>query len=124
MGLQVNIKKAFGELREQLAGRLIVAAVTLANEHQKRLSIGNPAPHNTPSKPGEYPRLITGFGRAQTGVEPMSVPEVTKTLTVRIGLREAGWYLEHLSENRGRLGMLETFEAMKPRLEVLIGSPA
>jgi hypothetical protein len=119
--MRVNVANAYGELRKSIAKRLIVAAVTLANEHQKNLSVGNPSPHDTPSKPGEYPRLRTGFGRAQVTADPMDVTAVEKSLSVTVSIREAGWYLEWLVEGQGRLGLLDTFEEHRQRISQLVG---
>ena len=115
--MRSRVEEAFGLIREEQAKLLLAAGITLANEHQRRLSVGNPAPHDNPSKPGEYPKLRTGFGRAQFTAWPMSISEVAQSLSVTVGVKEPGWYLEHLAENRKRKGLLDTLDQVRKTIE-------
>lgn len=115
-----KVASAFGDVRQALARKLVAAAVMLVSEHKKRLSVGNPAPHDSPSRPGEYPRARTGFGRAQVDFEPKAPAAVATSLEVVVGLREPGWYLEHLAAERDRLGLTQTAADLRARLEALI----
>jgi hypothetical protein len=118
---EARIKAIYGELAEQTGERLARAAVSLMVEHQKRLSIGNPSPHNHPAKPGEYPKLRTGFGRANTTYDPQTPAEMAARGYVDVGIGLPAFYLEVLA-SKGWLGMLQTFQDTKDEtLRILNG---
>jgi hypothetical protein len=107
--------------RQQIGRDLVVAAVTLTNEHKRRLNISNPRPYHTPSKPGEYPRKRLGFGQAGLIFSPSSPGEVASMFfpAVVVGFTAATWYMEHLAEDKGRLGLLDTVDDMRATLEAI-----
>ena len=106
---EARIRAVYGELREQTGQRLARAAVALAVAHQLRLSVGNPSPHDNPAKRGEYPKLRTGFGRANVTYEPKTPAEMGERGYVDVGIGTPAFYLEILA-TKGWLGMLKTFE--------------
>lgn len=121
----MKVAPAFEQtVRLASAKRMLVAAIKLVNEHQKRLSVGNPSPHEDPSEPGEYPKLRTGFGRSQFAAVPMSVEEIATKLKVTIGAKEPGFYMEHLAENRGRKGLIDTLDDKRAEIaRAIAGEP-
>jgi hypothetical protein len=118
---EARIRAVFGELKEQTGQRLARAAVSLAVAHQLKLSVGNPAPHKHSAKRGEYPKLRTGFGRANVTYDPQSPAEMAERGYVDVGIGLPAFYLEVLA-SKGWLGMLKTFEDTKEEtLKILNG---
>lgn len=118
--LRSNLAGAMQTARIAVAKRLLAGAVLLQTEHKKRLSVGNPSPHDTPSLPGEYPRARTGFGRSQADVDPKDPAKIAADLEVFVGLRQPGWYLAYLTAERDRKGLEDTAADLKERIGAAI----
>lgn len=110
------------ELDDACAEGLLRAAVFFQTTHKAKLSVSNPRPHKTPSKPGEYPRLRTGFGRNAVMYEPTTKGEIKQTLTVKIGYLANAWYMALLEVKRRRKGLKDTLELIRQQLQALMVS--
>jgi|SRR5579883_840524 len=106
-------------LKRRAAANLLAAAVFFENAHRQRLGVPNPPPHADSSKPGEYPRLRTGFGQKGLTHYPRTVAEVAKLGYVRVGFVENARYMVILEVARDRLGLLRTLEDLRPQLAAL-----
>ena len=108
------------EIREELARRMAAAVIFMTNYHQDKLNISNPFPHLTPSKPGEYPRKRTGFLQKSVAFTPDSIPEIAKTLRIRIGYDANAFYGPRLEIIMKRLGLVKTLkDCAKPMAAIL-----
>lgn len=100
-------------LGEATAEGLLMAAVYFQTQHKNRLNLSNPPPYLNSSKPGEYPRARTGFGRDNTAYDPETKAAVYLQQSVRIGYRTNAEYMAILEVFRGRLGLLKTMESIR-----------
>lgn len=108
--------EAFRRRLSQRAGRALLAkALRLQAAHKAALSVGNPAPHERPAPRGEFPRLRTGFGRAQVAVEPATIVAAAAAGRVTVGVRRPGFYLAALAA-KGWLGLLDTYRRVRGTL--------
>ncbi len=125
-----NTTAALAKLQNDLGRRLLAAAVTLVSEIQRRVSTSagptrrkgsRYTTYSNPSKPGEYPHLRTGHGRASYGYEPTTVAGVIGAgLKVKIGVRQLGHYMLILELHRQRLGILKTAEDLRGVIKAVI----
>jgi hypothetical protein len=129
---------------EEAAKRLLRMAVYYEEQHRQRINIANPGvrhkrkrntaagkkgsqytTYDTPSKPGEYPRVRTGHGRDSLTHEPRTVQGVIDAgLKVCVGYRkiishELGNYMLILELRKKRKGLLDTLKSMEPQLRAL-----
>ena len=111
-----NTDAATRDLQRQVEARLMGAGVLLQAEHKRDLSKANPAPHNNPSKPGQYPRARTYNLRDAVAVEKVSPVEI------RVGYLKSAWYIVPLSI-RARLNIRHTAGRIKTRLDALLRGP-
>lgn len=111
--------EVMGDLRQQLADRLLRMGVLLQTTQKTRMSVPNPAPHKNPSKPGQYPKLRTGFARGATTLQPSAPEDVKRTLTIRVGFLSNAFYAAVLELLRGRLGLRRTLDDLRGRLQVI-----
>lgn len=140
MPLKFFDKSAADSVGDELARRLLAAAVLGVSEYQKRVSTSagpyrvkrkrttragargsTYTAYGNPSKPGEYPHLRTGIGQAGTAYEPTTVEGVKMAdYKIRVGVTEAARYMTILELFRKRKGILDTFEDMKDQLRAVI----
>ncbi len=113
--------EAKARTRRQAAEGLLRCAVFFATAHMQALNVSNPRPYATPSREGEYPRKRTGWLQAHVTWAPQSVAEVERDQAVRVGYAQNASYGLILELFRGRLGLTETLEAVRPRLAALSG---
>lgn len=126
-------QSALNLMEREAAKRLLVAATTVATEHRGFLSVANagvrvkrtrttPAGkkgssytiYPNPSKPGEYPRRVTGAGTANVATDCSTIGEVIANgFKIRVGLKPAGKHLAILELFRQRLGFAETAKRLK-----------
>jgi hypothetical protein len=143
MTLEVN-RDLIRLAEEEAARRLLRAAVYFQQAYKQRVSIPNSGERrrrtrNTragkkgsqytvypnPSKPGEYPRLITGHGRDSLTYAPSTVEGVIAAgLKIRVGFRKIirhplGNYMLILELFRDRKGLLEVLKETEPQLRAL-----
>ena len=112
--------EAEGQLRADVAKRLLAAAYFVAQEHKQDLSrLTNPAPHKTPAPRGTWPAVRTGFGRSQVTVEDVSLEDLARRLRIRIGIRTPGKYLVFLA-GKGWKGLVETATRVKAQALAMI----
>jgi len=109
--------------REEMARRLVACAVFFVGQHQIRLNKSNPAPHTTPSRPGEYPRKRTGFGQKSVKLATTDLGDITRTLTVTVGYDALAPYMPHLEIVQNRLGLANTLNDLVPQLGAIVGKP-
>ena len=110
---------AFADISSVLADRLLRMAVYFQTQHKLRLNVSNPRPYLNSSKPGEYPRARTGFGRDSVMYEPTSRSEVRRDLTIRIGYLVNAFYMPVLELTRNRLGLRKTLDDLHPQLQLI-----
>lgn len=115
-----NVDLLFHAIRDTQARKLIAAAEFVKRQHAARISVPNPAPHKTPSKPGEYPRLRTGKGRAGLISFPTTLPEVIRTQQVVVSFADSAWYMLALERRWGRLGLNRTFADFKEKIADIV----
>lgn len=119
-----GVRAAYGDLRKRIGLALAAAATELVTEHQRRIGVMNPRPYLNSSKPGEYPRKRTGFGQANVIYLPASPAEIAELGHVDVGYAENAFYMQALVDNQGRLGIEETLEDLRPRLEAIVAAVA
>lgn len=124
MAITWNGDEAKQQIAHASAAGLLRAAVFFQTTFKNRLNKSNPRPYLDPSKPGEYPRARTGFGRSNVMYEPTSVAEVEKKGYVRIGFSKNAWYMAYLEVYKGRKGMLATLRDILSQLAALATSGA
>jgi hypothetical protein len=107
-------------IRAEAARRLLAAAITLQSAYRADLSVGNPAPHDNPAPPGQFPRLRTGGGRANVAVAPASVAEVVSRGEVAVGYRPGGMHLMYLG-GRGWKWVTDTHARERDNLQRILG---
>lgn len=107
--------------QDAAAKRLLRAAVYFTNQHQLRLSVSNPRPYLTPSKPGEYPRQRTGAGKAGVVYAPSRIPDIIREgLVVRIGQAVNTKYMLILELARARKGFKQTAKDTREVIEMIL----
>ena len=106
-------------IRLLAASRLLKAAITLQSESRRDVSRGNPSPHDHPAPRGEYPRLRTGQGRANIGVEPTNPAVIAAKGSVSVGHRPGGNHLFFLSE-QGWLGVRNTLARHRSAITTIL----
>lgn len=127
MSLTWNEVEVLKKAQEEMARRLLAAAVLYQTEHRKRLNVSNPAPYlpATTSRPGEYPRARTGFGRDNVAYEPATVQGVIDAgFVVRLGYRASAWYMGYLEAERRRKGLVSTFDDLKGQIRAVLEKQA
>lgn len=111
--------------KEEAASRLQRAAIFFQTQLIRRLSVSNPRPYKTPSKPGEYPRKRTGNAIANVLAAPLDVPGIIAGgFKVRAGVGEPGRYLAILELFKHRLGFVRTMEDLRPLLKAILTGKA
>lgn len=103
----------------RMAKRLLAVAITFQAEARKDYSVGNPAPHNTPAKNGEHPRLRTGNLRSGIALETTDLDRIAREKRVRVGIRknaEYGWFLRI----RGWKGLGDTLARCRTMLMAIL----
>lgn len=136
-----NTAQALADLHDELARRLLRAAVLFQTEHRRRVSVPNTGVRRrrvrdtvagkkgssytvypNPSKPGEYPHLITGQGRSGSAVyEPDTVGGVVAAgLVIRIGVTQAGRHMAILERYRQRKGLIDTAHDLRGQLAAVL----
>lgn len=124
MSIIIN-DQAFEQVKLEAAQRLQRAAVFFVQQHQTKLSVSNPSPYKTPSKPGEYPRKRTGAGIGGVVFSPVDPRGIIEGgFKVRIGQMQNSWYMLHLENNMDRLGFQETLGRLRGHLNTILQGPA
>lgn len=114
------------DAEEEIALRLLRAAVYVETTHQNRVGVAGSKKPPLHSKPGEYPRKITGLGQANVIHWPETPAEVvSEKLRVKVGARKISLidglpHLIFLEERRDRLGWRKTIADIKPQVQTLI----
>jgi hypothetical protein len=137
MSIDEQMDAAMQEANQKIAERLYLAITFLQVQHMQRVSkpavklaeprwfrnkVGQPIKIEFEgSKPGEYPRLRTGHGRAGV-VTDATTPEdvVNQGMVARLGQLRNSWYMLHLEIDRNRLGYIETAKQLAPQVRTLI----
>lgn len=109
------------EIREAIARKMAAAVIFMTNYHQDKLNISNPFPHLTPSKPGEYPRKRTGFLQKSVTFSPDSIPEIARTMRIRVGYDANAFYGPRLEIMMKRLGLVKTLKDCAPMMAKILG---
>lgn len=105
---------------KEMASRILVAGEFFINNHQQRLL--TPFAGFGPSKPGEYPHLRTGQGKAGVTKDCNSAQEVIDAgMVLRIGQRSMSWYMVHLETGLGRAGFLKTADDLRASVQAIVG---
>lgn len=104
------------ELEAAVGNGLARCAVYFQTQHKLRLNSSNPKPYLNSSKPGEYPKARTGFGRDGHAYEPTSPAAMAAEGAVRLGYLANVWYMAFLEVYRGRLGLVHTLNSLKSQL--------
>jgi len=100
--------EALDELDLMFAERLQRCEAMYATWLQEKIGVSNPKPHNSPSRPGEFPKKRTGFGQAGVAFEPSSKEAIIAAgLFVKLGYIENAFYMELLVQKYKRLGIDE-----------------
>ena len=120
MSVQFNGDAAKHQIEEAVGKRLLAAAVFFQTQHKLALNKSNPRPYLNSSRPGEYPRARTGFGRNNVAYDPADLATVIAEQKVRIGFLEPAWYMEYLAQYKGRLGLQATMERLKGQLAQML----
>lgn len=124
MPVRIKVDKKFWpQTEDEMAGRMLVAAVFFTSQHQQKLGKSNPSPHTKPSKPGEYPRKRTGFLQKSVGWSPGNVLAVKTSKKILIGYDANAFYGPVLEIMRKRLGLLKTFTDLLPQLSAIVSKP-
>lgn len=114
-------EKAFEDVKLQAARRLQRAAVFFIQQHQAKLSVSNPMPYKTPSKPGEYPRKRTGAGIGGVIFAPIDTQGIIDGgFKVRIGMMHNAWYMLYLENYLDRLGFQDTLRANRVQINQIL----
>lgn len=110
--------RAAGQVKGLAYERVARAVVFFWRSCQQALSISNPRPYRTPSRPGEPPRLRTGHGRSQ--VQYTIDREAGEG---RVGVGQAGRYMAYLelgtSRVQARPWLLATLRKVESRLKAI-----
>lgn len=105
---------------KEMANRILAGGAFFVNNHQQRLQ--TPFTGFGPSKPGEYPHLRSGQGRANVVQDCHSPQEVIDNgMVLRIGEQSNAWYMVHLEMSMGRLGFLSTADDLRETIIALVG---
>lgn len=120
MSVKWNGDAAKLEIEDASADGLLRGAVFFQTQHKHRVNVSNPRPYLNSSKPGEYMRARTGFGRDNCAYEPITKAEIAKEQAVRIGFFENAKYMLILEIFRRRKGLLDTLKDIKKQLATII----
>jgi len=114
-------ERAFDRAKEEAAQRLQRAAVYFVKQHQAKLSVSNPLPYLTPSKPGEYPRKRTGALIGGVIFSPVTSDGIIDgNFKVRIGIMRGVWYGLYLEEKLDRLGFQDTLQTLRTQINTIL----
>lgn len=116
MPVVLNDKIALKVMEFQVGRVLIACAVAVQGELKQQLSKTGP-----PSKPGEFPRWVTGNLRESIVYEPTSPQDAGREQKVRVGYSKAGFYGAILELAKGRLGFKEVATRLNGRIMQLLG---
>lgn len=117
------IEESFKTVYRELAENLMRAVLTFIAKWQEFVGISNPAPHDTPSKDGEFLKKRTGFGQASITYEPSSMEAIAEALKVKVGLIENAFYMELMVAKYGRLGLDAALAQLESELsDILAGN--
>jgi hypothetical protein len=109
-------------LREELAKRVLAAAVLLQAETKRDYSRSNPRPHNNPAPRGEFPRGRTWNLRDGIAIIPATVEGVmAEGGRVRVGYLPAAFYGVVLA-NKGWKGIKDTYVRVRQQLAKILGA--
>ena len=128
MSIESQIDAAAAKVEREMAKRLLRAATFFQVQHMNRVSrpnvkIGRKWVDN--SKPGEYPRLRTGHGRAGVVMDASSIDDVVANgMRIRIGQSQASWYMPFLELERDRLGYIKSAEELIAMVMALVKGTA
>ena len=102
------------ELRTAAALELLGIGLFIRDKHRRHLSKQN-LDGKTPSRPGEFPRRVTGNLIAETVCVPDTVDKIERSLTVSVGYTRKAIYGRYLSQ-AGRLTIEDTVKKYLPAL--------
>ena len=120
MRIEDNSLQFMAEVREEVAKRMAVAAVTFQTNLKTQLSTSYPPA----SVPGEYPHGRTWFGRNNLIVTPTAPTEIASGGKVAVGFRKPAFYMVYLETDLDRKGILSLFESMQQQLGQILGGGA
>jgi len=119
MGLKWDPEQNIKKLKLGMKQRLNMAAITWVNYATRQLNQKVNRDGKTPSKPGEYPAMVTSHLRRSIAWE-----SVSGRLAVRVGTNvRYGKFLELKRGQGKRPWMKLTNTAVKPKLRQIIGRP-
>jgi len=119
-------------LQEEVGKVLLGMGIRLQTEMMRRISRsagpvrvkrrrgrGSYTAYTTPSKPGEYLRLRTGFLRARIAYQPTTPEEAGRVGYVQVGYEAGAWYggwWEVRPDAQRRKGLADLLQEMAPAL--------
>ncbi len=109
-----NTAKVLAAMVKANDDRLKAAALLLQAEHKKDLSTANPAPHRTPSRPGEYPKARTYNLRDAVAIE-----RVKYGVEYRVGYYRNAEYIVPLTRKL-RKNVFDTAARISARLQRIL----
>jgi len=127
-------------LQAEVAKRLLLAATFLQSEYRKRVNIPNTGTrrkrtrdtaagkkgssyttYDNPSRPGEYPRKITGAGQQGTAFEPASIAAIVAGgVEVLVGHRKNVEYMAFLAQHFARKSIIDAATEVRGQLKAII----
>lgn len=116
MTINDNTDQFMENVMLQAATNLLEAAFYLQAGLKDNLSTSYPPA----SRPGEYPHGRTWHGRDSVVVQPATAEEIAQVGYVRIGFLSSAWYMPMLEFQKGRLGLLSCYAAMKGDIDAII----
>lgn len=122
MSVEINAEAFEDRLSQRMARRLLAVGLAFQAEARKDLSVGNPAPHNTPAPRGEHPRLRTGNLRANVTVETTDLDRIARERKLRVGIRANAEY-GHWLRLKGWLGLGDTLARCRAKLQTMLTKP-
>lgn len=112
---------AMDAAKTEAARRVARAAVYVQQYHQQRLSISNPRPYETSSKPGEYPRKRTGALVGAIVTDSLKNSDIIgRGIKAKIGVLKSALYGLILEEKKQRLGFKRTAEDTRKFVKAIL----
>lgn len=122
MSVTFEITRFDERLSQRMARRLLAVGLVFKSELQRDLSVGNPAPHNTPAPRGEHPRLRTGNLRGAVALETTDLDRIATEQKLKVGIRKNAEYGYFLRLN-GWLGAGATLARCHAKLAAILLKP-
>jgi hypothetical protein len=111
------------KVSREMAGKMLKDADFLVSQHQKRLSVPGHKGPNGRSRPGEYPRKISGVLKDSVTVVDRDIQKIMTKGLVQIGIKTRAWYGPYLEVRYKRHGLERTLRDLIPQLKAMAGIP-